>query len=107
MAIDKAIGIVIAGIGHGDGGRRKGPHPGLDSDPDHSSSSSSPPPSSSATVGAARAGSRVKMLHTSCVCVSANKIWPTPTTLAIPGESACPLPVGSTDLNSKPMGHPQ
>ena len=69
MAIDKAIGIVIAGIGHGDGGRRKGPHPGLDSDPDHSSSSSSPPPSSSATVGAARAGSRVKMLHTSRVCV--------------------------------------
>lgn len=67
MAIDKAIGIVIAGIGHGDGGRRKGPHPGLDSDPDHSSS---PPPSSSATGGAARAGSRVKSCTQAvCVCV--------------------------------------
>lgn len=45
VAIDKAIGIVIAGIGHGNWGRRKGPYPGLDSDPDHSSSPSpSPPP---------------------------------------------------------------
>ena len=104
MAIDKAIGIVVAGIGHGNWGRRKGPYPGLDSDPDHSSS---PPPSSSATGGAARAGSRVKRLHKLCVCVCPPIKYGPRRTLAIPGESACPIPVGSTHLDSKPMGHPQ